>query len=383
MRRKRYQKGSVGARKHGKTKVWVGQWWDNGHKKSKVLGKCSEVSKGQAEALLVAILQPLNQVAGLRQAPVYTFERYVKSVFLPLCKRKWKPSTWMTTEPVILGHLVPTFGSRLLADITREEMQAFLEAKASERSTSLVAHLRWHLSAIFKMALGDGVVQVNPTLGLYIPEGVATPEKRILTEEEILLALDALELRERLIFELAVFSGMRPGEILAVRMRNLHRRSIHIEQRVYRGLLGTPKGRKGKRTERVIGLSPATVEDLAAWRERYPETSPDAFLFPSENLKKPVSRDNLWRRYMEPKLAEVGLEWATFQVLRRTNASLGEKANVKTKVAADQRGHGIGVSLEVYTVSPVDQKIEAVTKLESLVISKRKPSEPRESQAVA
>jgi hypothetical protein len=49
---------------------------------------------------------------------------------------------------------------------------------------------------------------------------------------------------------------------------------------------------------------------------------------PSENLKKPLSRDNLWRRYMEPKLAEVGLEWATFQVLRRTNASLGEKANV-------------------------------------------------------
>jgi hypothetical protein len=48
-------------------------------------------------------------------------------------------------------------------------------------------------------------------------------------------------------------------------------------------------------------------------------------------------------------------------------------------VAADQRGHGIGVSLEVYTVSPVDQKIEAVTKLESLVISKRKASEPRES----
>ena len=33
MRRKRYQKGSVRSRKHGKTKVWVGQWWEDGRKR--------------------------------------------------------------------------------------------------------------------------------------------------------------------------------------------------------------------------------------------------------------------------------------------------------------------------------------------------------------
>jgi hypothetical protein len=41
MRRKRYQKGSVRPRKHGKTKVWGGQWWEDGHKRSKVLGRVS------------------------------------------------------------------------------------------------------------------------------------------------------------------------------------------------------------------------------------------------------------------------------------------------------------------------------------------------------
>ncbi|MBV8070942.1 MAG: hypothetical protein JO270_13615, partial [Acidobacteriaceae bacterium] len=35
---------------------------------------------------------------------------------------------------------------------------------------------------------------------------------------------------------------------------------------------------------------------------------------------------------------------------------------------ADQRGHGLGVSLGVYAISDLDQKIEAVTKLESAVI---------------
>jgi hypothetical protein len=67
---------------------------------------------------------------------------------------------------------------------------------------------------------------------------------------------------------------------------------------------------------------------------------------------------------MLPKLKTVGLEWATtFQVLRRTNASLGRKALIDDKVAADQRGHGLDVSLEVYSVSDLQQKIEAVKKI--------------------
>jgi hypothetical protein len=41
---------------------------------------------------------------------------------------------------------------------------------------------------------------------------------------------------------------------------------------------------------------------------------------------------------------------------------------VDDKVSADQRGHGLGVSLGVYAISDLDQKIEAVTKLESAVI---------------
>lgn len=71
---------------------------------------------------------------------------------------------------------------------------------------------------------------------------------------------------------------------------------------------------------------------------------------------------------MRPPLEAVGLGWAALQVLRRTNASLARKANVDDKVTADQRGHGLGVSLEVYAVSDLQQKLAAVVKLESEVI---------------
>jgi hypothetical protein len=57
------------------------------------------------------------------------------------------------------------------------------------------------------------------------------------------------------------------------------------------------------------------------------------------------------------------------QVLRRTNVSLSWKAKVDHKVSADQRGHGLGVSLGVYSISDLEQKIEAVTKLEAEVLA--------------
>lgn len=43
-------------------------------------------------------------------------------------------------------------------------------------------------------------------------------------------------------------------------------------------------------------------------------------------------------------------------------------SKIDDKVAADQRGYTLGVSLEVYSISDLDQKIEAVRRLESQVI---------------
>lgn len=189
-----------------------------------------------------------------------------------------------------------------------------------------------------------------------------------MSKEQIRLALDVLDLRGRIIFRMAVFDGMRPGEILGIRLADLGANEIHVRQRVYRGTWDAPKGRKGKRTARVVALSPGTLADLEVWKSSLRERQADSLLFPTERGTA-LSRDNVWRRNLQPALTKVQLEWANFQVFRRTNATLSEKAQIKAKVAADQRGHGIGVSLNVYTISDLEQKIDAVTRLESAVIN--------------
>ena len=71
---------------------------------------------------------------------------------------------------------------------------------------------------------------------------------------------------------------------------------------------------------------------------------------------------------MEPKLRKVGLAWANFQVMRRTLPSLGRQEGVDPKVVADQLGHGLGVSLDVYAQTNLAQKAAAVTRLEVAIL---------------
>lgn len=376
MRRKRFQKGSLQARKHGRHRVWVASWWEDGSRRSKVLGLCSKMSMGEAQAAMAAILQPINEGTALGPRPVYTFGQFVEDVYLPHGRRGWKESTAGTSEQIIRKHLLPEFANDLLHTIRRDQLQDFLDRKAAELSFSVVAHLRWFLNGIFKLASSDSIISGNPAAELKIPKRCqAGRAMRPLTEEEVHTYLEAFGLREKLIARLAIFEGMRPGEILALRWKSVAGGIIRVEQRVYKRVFNTPKN--GKTREGAI--SDGTLALLNEWAELAQDPSPDGFVFPSEKVTTPISLDNLWRRNMRPALEAIGMEWATFQVLRKTNASLSKKAGVDPKVASDQRGHGLGVSLEVYTSSDLEQKRAALRALEAAVRQKESKPQPQPS----
>ncbi|MDQ2843684.1 MAG: tyrosine-type recombinase/integrase, partial [Acidobacteriota bacterium] len=168
-----------------------------------------------------------------------------------------------------------------------------------------------------------------------------------MTKEQVWSALSVLDLREKIIFLLAGLVGMRPGEILALRWGKVDSEMIDIAQRVYRGLPDDPKTDRGKRQ---AALPPDLARDLQQWQDISADTSAEALVFPSERGTF-LSRDNFLRRNIQAKLDGIGLGWVNFQVLRRTQASLGHKEGVDPKVAADQRGHAIGVAIDTYTES--------------------------------
>lgn len=259
-------------------------------------------------------------------------------------------------------HLSPVYASRNVDSFNRDEFQQLLNQKAAEYSYSVVAHLRWTLRQIFRMVVEEGYLDRNPAEILYIPRDARRPNRNVMTREEVKKLLKVLDTRERLIAQLAIIAGMRPGEILALTWGSLTGASAEITRRLYRGRIDTPKT---QRSEREAAFSDGLLEAIAEWRRKALCTEPTAWVFPSERLTTPVGKDNLWRRCFLPKLKPVGLEWANFQVMRRTNSSLMKKYNVDPKVGADQRGHGIGVSLDVYTQSDREEKRAAVNTLEA------------------
>lgn len=360
VRRKRFQRGCVRKVKHGRRWVWIGKYREDGVGRTKVLGHCAELTEGGAWAKLQDYLLPLNERAGQRHALPTNFRAYVLNVYLPQRRKKWKDSTDQTTTERIQSHLLKAFENFELTDLSRDQLQKFLDQKSRSLSRSVVSHLRWDLNAIFKMAAEDTIVEGNPAGSLVTPKEAKTRAKRVMTKEQVRLALSVLDLRERVIFLLAVLVGMRPGEIFALRWGKVDPQMIEIAQRVYRGLPDDPKTERGKRQ---AALPPDLAQDVNAWREISPNTAPDSLVFPSERGTY-LSRDNFLRRNIQGKLEEIGLGWINFQVLRRTQASLGHKEGVDPKVAADQRGHAIGVAIDTYTESDLESRREAVTKLE-------------------
>src|SRR5437879_4720079 len=101
MRRKRFQRGSLQDRKHGRHRVWVAFWWEGGSRRCKLLGRQSQVSKAEAEVVLSAILRDINTGSAQVTRAVYTFEQFVNDVYLPFGRRGWKESTAGTSEQIV------------------------------------------------------------------------------------------------------------------------------------------------------------------------------------------------------------------------------------------------------------------------------------------
>ncbi len=352
MQRKRYQKGSL-SQQRGK---WIAQWREDGRRKKRTLGTVTAMTRSAALSQLAAIVAPLNE------PPAHQFGAFVDDVYLPLFRQKWKASSAAVNEQRVRKHF-SHFGKRSLQSITRAELQRLLDDKARKGlSFSMIGHLRWDLKQIFDVAVAEGLLERNPAVLLFVPRGAARAPKRQLTWEQVRSLFPCLALRERVIVSLALVVGMRPGEILALQWRHCRGDSITVEQRVYRGCIDTPKTANSFR-ECVV---PKGVKSLMEqWLHYSPLRKPDDWVFPSERGSTPLSRDNCLRRDIRPQLRAVGLEWVTFQVLRRTHASLMRELDVDPKLVADQLGHTLDVNLNVYTKTAPQARLEALENLES------------------
>jgi hypothetical protein len=234
VRRRQFQKPKI----RNVQGYWIAQFRDlEGAKRKVSLGPVRKVGKYDAEKALEDILRPLNAKAGVPVQRDWTFGKFVSDIYLPWYRAKWKASTAQCNAERVAYHLVSRFEERKLSSLIDLELQCMLEEKAGAGlSYSVVAHLRWDLRQILRLAVSKGALDRNPAEELFVPSGAPRPETRSLTLDEVTTFFSVLELRERVIGGLAILAGMRPGEILALKRSSLVGGGfVSIQQRIYRG----------------------------------------------------------------------------------------------------------------------------------------------------
>jgi integrase len=147
---------------------------------------------------------------------------------------------------------------------------------------------------------------------------------------------------------LAILSGLRRGELFALRWKDIDEQArwLTVREAVYDGTFDTPKTEAGSRQ---IPLSHMALRMVAEWKHRAKSSEPDGLVF-ATRLGTPLSPNNVLRRSILPACERLGLPKATWLTFRRTYSSWSHDKGVPGKVVAQLMGHAnVDTTLNVYT----------------------------------
>ena len=332
--------GSVYRRGDGRV---VGEYKDANGKRRYVSGKT------KAE-----VLRKLRQLLADRDGGIaYDSENLMVGAYLDRWLRAMRGSvrqrTWERHEQVVRLHLRPTLGNVRLDRLNAMQVQAVygskLEGGLSPRTVEIV-HATLHKA--LKQAVGWTLIPRNVAEAATPPRPVGR-EIRALSREQARALLDAARGDAlEAFYVLAVTTGMRNGELLALQWRDVDfdAGTLRVRRSVFNGTVNPPKTKAGNRTIRLTGMAVAALEGprRAATRAGDP-----GWVFPSRS-GTPLSVHNVHNRSWKPLLRRAGLPPTTrMHDLRHTCATLLLSRGVPVKVVSEMLGHGdVAITLSVY-----------------------------------
>jgi integrase len=315
-----------------------------------VLGLKSRLTKFQARELLEQeITKQTGQNLGGRvmNDGSVTFGWFVRNRFFPLKEANWKPETAKVKKLIIQKDVIATFDGVPLENFDRFTLQVHLNKLAQTRSKDRVLQIRAYVRDIFAEAVEQDFLTKDPARKVTVPSQLRDTDKTTLTWEQLRDALSRLVLRDRVLLELDMTNALRPGELFALRWKcfDYAESKMQVFETAYKGAI-RPWGKSTKSLGRVH-LPKELSEDLWLWKQQCPDSSPDAFIFP--DAKGGFMDTGNYRKRVLHKLAdELKLPKLTFQVIRRTIATLAQKKGTVKDVQGLLRHSRAATTTDVY-----------------------------------
>lgn len=249
---------------------------------------------------------------------------------------RYKPSAIRSYEAALRDRIVPELGGKRLGDVQRRDVQHLADELLAEgRDPSTVRNALMPLRVIYRRAVEDGDVTVNPCANLRLP-AVRGRRERIASPEEAQRLLAALPERDRPVWATALYAGLRRGELMALRWKDVDlaagvlRVDRSYDEKAHVQI--EPKSRAGRRTVPIVGALRDILVDHKARQDR------DGGLVFGSSPETPFVPSNLWRRaqrsWKRSALEPIGLHEA-----RHTFASVLIAAGVNAKAITTYMGH--------------------------------------------
>jgi integrase len=216
------------------------------------------------------------------------------------------------------------------------------------------------------------------------PDKRARRPKPTITPEQFSYLIEFMPESYATMVYVAVWTGLRVSEVIALKWRCIHTDSITIEERFCRGDWSVPKTEASAATigvspeviARILRLKTLTVEVRAGRAIRnhklVKSDEPDALVFQSVQDGKPMNDQNILKRHIQPAARKLGLPFVSWRCLRTSHATWLVQAGADPKSVQGQMRHSrISTTMEIYAqVVPAAQR-RAIEKLSEFANASR------------
>jgi integrase len=355
--RRSYGTGSLIVRqdKAGR-ETWYGQWRVGAKLVKRRLGpkrragERTGLTKAQAERELRRLIDAEVAIAARSRLDVgEAGERYLAHLRAMGRKR----STLMDYESTLRVHLAPFFGATPLHRIEPRDVERFIAAEAREgRATKSVLNYLGLLHSIFAHGQKRGWCSQNPCKQVDRPRKNRDAEIRFLDETELEAVLrevpdDHLGAVERVLYLTAAMTGLRQGELLGLRWRDVDWLAgrLRVRQSFVRGEFGTPKSQRSSRSVPLADRVSAALDDHYR-RSLYGRDADLVFAHP--HLGRPLDRSKLLKRF-KAAARRAGLRDVRFHDLRHTFGTRLVASGTALRPVQEWLGHADAKTTQIYT----------------------------------
>jgi integrase len=227
--------------------------------------------------------------------------------------RRRKPSTVSGYKAIVRSQLLPGFGSMPIESITPAAIETWLAGLDRASSTRVKALVLLH--GIFERARKVWSLPTNPVADVEKPPLRVSADIEVFSPEEVWALVRAADSeQDAALFLTAAFTGLRMGELLALRWRDVDftGSAVRVRASYSAGHLTTPKSGK----VRAVPLAPDVATVLAQLGRRVDWVGDDDLVFASVGGNH-LDGSALRRRYKEA-LKRAGLRPLRFRDLRHT-----------------------------------------------------------------